>query len=105
MPTTASEAMTVREAAEQVGRAPETIRRWIWSGRLAAQKRGNRLMVARQELQRIAAGAHFPELSEWVKAIDSRSGQKASGRARSAADLVLEDRRSRSAGEGRHAGN
>ena len=37
---TASDVLTAREAAIQVGRAPETIRRWIWSGRLAAHKRG-----------------------------------------------------------------
>jgi excisionase family DNA binding protein len=103
MNSAASEILTVREAAVQVGRAPETIRRWVWSGRLAAQKRGNRLVVARKDLQRVAAGAQLPELSAWLEALDSRSAKKATGRARSSADLVLEDRRSRSAGEGRHA--
>jgi excisionase family DNA binding protein len=105
MQTAASDILTVREAAVQVGRAPETIRRWIWSGRLAAHKRGNRLMVARQELERIAAAAQLPDLTAWVAAIDSRGVDKSSGRARSAADLVLEDRRSRLTGEGRHAGS
>jgi len=105
MQTAASDVLTVREAAVQVGRAPETIRRWIWSGRLAAHKRGNRLMVARQELERIAAAAQLPDLTAWVAAIDSRGVDKSSGRARSAADLVLEDRRGCLTGEGRHAGS
>lgn len=101
--TVAADVLTVREAALQVGRTPETIRRWVWSGRLVAQKRGNRLVVGRRDLQQAAGGAHPPELSQWLKALDSRSVAKGAGRARSAADLVLEDRRRRSTGEGRHA--
>lgn len=93
----------MREAAVQVGRAPETIRRWVWSGRLAAQKRGNRLVVARKDLQRAAAGAQLTELTTWLKALDSHVADKATGRVRSAAGLVLDDRRRRSPGEGRHA--
>ena len=30
------EKITVRQAAKECGRNPETIRRWIWSGKLAA---------------------------------------------------------------------
>jgi len=102
---TASDVLTVREAAIRVGRAPETIRRWIWSGRLAAHRRGNRLMVARQELERIATDARLPDLTTWLAAIDSRGVNSSSRRARSAADLVLEDRHTRLAWEGRRAGS
>jgi excisionase family DNA binding protein len=99
-----SETLTVREAAFQVGRAPETIRRWVWSGRLAAQRRGNRLLIARKDLQRAAAATQLPELSAWVRMLKARGRAKVTGRGRSAADLVLEDRRRRAAGEERHAG-
>ena len=34
----------VRQAAALIGRHPETIRRWVWSGRIAARRRGNRLL-------------------------------------------------------------
>jgi hypothetical protein len=37
----------VRCAAALVRRHPETVRRWVWSGRLAAQRQGNRLLMAR----------------------------------------------------------
>jgi len=43
----------VRHAAVLVGRHPETIRRWVWSGRLAAQRRGRRLLVERSEVQSV----------------------------------------------------
>ena len=33
--------LTVREAASRAHRSEETIRRWIWSGKLPAVKRGH----------------------------------------------------------------
>lgn len=42
--------ITVREAARECGRNPETIRRWIWDGKLRARKLGNQLFVNRAEL-------------------------------------------------------
>lgn len=44
------ESLTVREAAARVGRTEETVRRWIWSGRLAATKRGNTLFIDEDDL-------------------------------------------------------
>jgi excisionase family DNA binding protein len=45
------ESIGVREAAKECGRNPETIRRWIWSGKLQAEKLGNQLFVKRSALQ------------------------------------------------------
>jgi excisionase family DNA binding protein len=47
--------MTVREAAQQCHRTPETIRRWVWEGKLPAQKLGNQLFVKRTDIARITA--------------------------------------------------
>ncbi len=44
--------ISVREAAKECGRNPETIRRWIWSGKLPAEKLGNQLFVKRENLLR-----------------------------------------------------
>ena len=90
----------VNEAAAAVGRSPETVRRWIWSGKLAAQKQGRRLMISRHELAAFVAEHDRAEVSlplaEWAAA--ARQALAASGHPTlgSAADLVLEDRRRRS---------
>lgn len=42
--------ITVREAARIVGRTTETVRRWIWEGKLPAQKLGNQLFMRRGDL-------------------------------------------------------
>jgi len=49
--------ISVREAAQQCGKNPETIRRWIWSGKLPAEKLGNQLFVKETALLEYAAGA------------------------------------------------
>ncbi|MBM3142511.1 MAG: helix-turn-helix domain-containing protein [Chloroflexi bacterium] len=43
--------ISVREAAIEYGRNVETVRRWIWSGKLPAQKLGNQLFIKRSDLQ------------------------------------------------------
>ena len=48
------EVLPVRQAAEYAGRTAETIRRWVWSGRLPARRHGNRLMRLRVGLQALA---------------------------------------------------
>ena len=45
----------MREAARRIHRSPETVRRWIWSGRLQAAKRGNTYYVDVMQLEGIAA--------------------------------------------------
>ena len=42
--------LTVPEAARRVGRNPETIRRWIRSGRLAARKVGTQHVIEEADL-------------------------------------------------------
>ncbi len=43
--------MTVPEAARKVGRDPETIRRWIRSGRLRARKVGTQHVIEEADLE------------------------------------------------------
>lgn len=95
------ELIDVRAAAELSGRHPETVRRWIWSGRLVAQRQGSRLLVARADVEDLAAtkGARPTSLSAWAAgAVHARDSAAARGTGRSAADLVLEDRLARSVG-------
>ncbi len=42
--------ITVREAAKECGRAEETVRRWVWSGKLKARKLGNQLYINKSDL-------------------------------------------------------
>ena len=45
--------LTVPEAARRVGRDPETIRRWIRSGRLRARKVGTQHVIEEHDLDAI----------------------------------------------------
>jgi excisionase family DNA binding protein len=59
--------VTVREAALACGRNAETIRRWIWSGKLPAEKMGNQLYIKQSDLD--FACSKKPELKpdeEWL---------------------------------------
>lgn len=42
--------LTVPEAARRVGRNPETVRRWIREGRLAARKVGTQHVIEERDL-------------------------------------------------------
>jgi excisionase family DNA binding protein len=92
-----SEEIDVIGAAAIAGRSAETVRRWVWSGRLRAYKRGNKLVISRADLERLlrSGGVTRPTLTEWLKEV-RRSGLKAAASATSAADLVLLERRARS---------
>ena len=46
--------ITVPVAARRVGRNPETIRRWIWSGKLPSEKVGTQHLVDERDLERVA---------------------------------------------------
>ena len=102
--------ITVREAARRVGRTEETLRRWIWSGRLFARKRGNIYYLRVSDVDAaIGSGGRRPverlspvdALTEWLAAIDaSRADSPRTAAERTAADLVLADREARS-GDGR----
>ncbi len=47
--------LTVPEAARRVGKNPETIRRWIWQGRLRSTKIGNQHFVEPDDLEAAVA--------------------------------------------------
>jgi excisionase family DNA binding protein len=106
-PMTPEDSLDVRHAAALIGRHPETVRRWVWSGRLPAQRRGNRLLVARADVEALAArdGAAATSLASWAeRARAFQASTASSGAGRGAADLVLEDRRLRSGIEADDAG-
>jgi excisionase family DNA binding protein len=46
--------MTDAQAAERVGRTPETVRRWIRSGRLAATTENGRFLIEPSDLDRVS---------------------------------------------------
>ena len=77
--------LTVPEAAERVGRNPETIRRWIRSGRLSAQKVGTQHLVDEGDLDALLAVEALPVPAGWDR---TATGEPMP-------DLVLAVRRSR----------
>jgi excisionase family DNA binding protein len=91
--------VTVRQAAARVGRSEETIRRWIWTGKLPAVKRGHVYYVDVVVLDGLvtvdmdAFTRHRgPSLSDWVAEVRAwKAGLDAPAESR-AADLVAEDR-------------
>lgn len=72
-----AELLTVRQTARLVGRSEETVRRWIWSGKISAQKLGNQLFVRRDQIARASGGrspntapsgtADGDEYPEWLE--------------------------------------
>jgi excisionase family DNA binding protein len=46
--------MPVREVARACHRSEETVRRWIWSGKLRARKLGNQLFVKREDVEALS---------------------------------------------------
>jgi hypothetical protein len=101
----AADELDIKAAARVAGRTAETIRRWVWSGRLSARKRGNRLVVARGDVEALAGGGERLQLSlaEWAKlAKAALRGRR--GPYKSAADLVIEERRRRLEEVGGHRG-
>lgn len=100
-----STSLTVREVAARVGRTEETVRRWIWSGRLTASKRGNVLYVDESDLSAVEAARQSdgtpPQdrltLATWAQRVEAwrQTTPKGAGKA---ADLVIEDRASRADG-------
>ena len=84
--------LDVREAATLSRRTPETIRRWVWSGRLTAVKNGNKLFVRRSYIAADAATDDATmSLREWATHLRREGGASGS----SARDLVIEDRAER----------
>jgi excisionase family DNA binding protein len=87
------EMLDVRRAAALTGRHPETIRRWIWSGRIVARREGNRLLVARDDVEALAASRNAPPvaLATWAERA-RRAHRDADGSRSSAAEFMIQDR-------------
>lgn len=85
--------LDVREAAQYVSRTPETVRRWVWSGKVTAIRQGHRLLIPRADLDGAVTDRDQDQsrmsLADWAASVP-RTG---SARAGSASVLVLEDRR------------
>jgi excisionase family DNA binding protein len=57
--------ITVPEAARRVNRDPETVRRWIRSGRLPARKVGTQHVIDEEDLEALEASGQLPLPPEW----------------------------------------
>jgi excisionase family DNA binding protein len=57
--------MTVPEAAQRSGRNPETIRRWIRSGRLPARKIGTQHLIEEADLAALVEAGSVPLPKGW----------------------------------------
>jgi excisionase family DNA binding protein len=85
------EVLDVREAAAYIGRTPETVRRWVWSGRVAASRQGNRLLIARRALDAAVSGVPLTaalSLREWAASTPRRTDRAET----SALSLISQDR-------------
>jgi excisionase family DNA binding protein len=100
----AQQEISVREAARRAHRSEETVRRWIWSGRLPARKRGNSYRIDIAHLDRIAVvydpadagpAAARDELGAWLDDLDRWKEGLCVTTGTTAADLVIEDRHAR----------
>ena len=91
----AQDELDIRDAARLTGRSAETVRRWVWAGRVRARKSGKRLLVLRGDLEALAStDRKFLSLREWRAVANKTLRRPAVGRSASA--LVLDDRKERS---------
>ena len=62
------ERLSVREAAKACGKNAETIRRWIWSGKLPAEKLGNQLFVKQSDLKVLPGkDEDYARVEDWMR--------------------------------------
>ena len=59
--------LTVPQAARRVGKDPETVRRWIRSGRLRARKVGTQHIIEEADLAPLFEDETLPLPAEWGK--------------------------------------
>lgn len=66
--------LTVPEAARRAGRDPETIRRWIRSGRLRARKIGTQHVIEEPDLEALLdeRGEMLPLPERWKRTATGR---------------------------------
>ena len=67
--------LTVPEAARRVGRNPETIRRWIRSGRLRSERVGTQHLVSEDEVDALTDGDVSVDLPEEWRVFDDGTPQ------------------------------
>jgi excisionase family DNA binding protein len=73
--------VSVREFAMECGRNTETIRRWIWSGKLPAEKLGNQLFIKKSDLKVfLGKDGEMKKIEDWlIRAKALRERMKARG--------------------------
>jgi excisionase family DNA binding protein len=78
------ELLTVREVARRCNRSEETVRRWIWSGKLPARKLGNQLFVeaANVAIESSKATGHSGLLFEPVRRLTDKEFRELESRER-----------------------
>lgn len=94
----------MREAAGRVHRAEETIRRWIWSGKLPARKLGGRYQMRTADLNAVAGDLPVPSephkrelsLAQWLDEFWQWREDNGIPAREGAGQLVIEDRAERS---------
>jgi excisionase family DNA binding protein len=64
--------LTVPEAARKVDRDPETVRRWIRTGKLKAERVGTQHLIDEADLDRMSGGESLPFPASWRR---TRSGR------------------------------
>jgi excisionase family DNA binding protein len=64
--------ITVPEAAKRAGKDPETIRRWIRSGRLRARKIGTQHIIEEDDLAPLLEDDELPVPERWRHMPDGR---------------------------------
>jgi excisionase family DNA binding protein len=64
--------ITVPEAAKRAGKDPETIRRWIRSGRLKAHKIGTQHVIEEIDLEPLLEDEELPVPASWQRMTDGR---------------------------------
>jgi excisionase family DNA binding protein len=57
--------LTISQAAVLAGVGEETVRRWVRAGRLPARRDGPRLLVAPEDVQRLAPTGVLPLPAAW----------------------------------------
>ena len=62
--------LTVSQAARRAGRDPATIRRWIHSGRLRAERVGTRHVIKERDLSKAAHSDMLPLPKGWDRMVD-----------------------------------
>lgn len=65
--------LTVPEAARLAGKDPETIRRWVRSGRLKARKIGTQHIIEEDDLAPLLGDEQLPLPPEWQHLPDGRA--------------------------------